>query len=112
MPQRRFLPAVTRGALLWSVVYTTVGFAVLDAWLGILSWWWAVAAIAVMASVALLSRRLKRSAASTLVRPATWTLPLATRDEGHIVGTGVHAQDATYHGAPARGRVGWSRPPG
>ena len=34
MPQRRFLPAVTLGALLWSLVYTTVGFTVVDAWLG------------------------------------------------------------------------------
>ena len=41
MPQRRFLPAVVLGAALWSLVYTTVGFTVLDAWFGDLSWWWA-----------------------------------------------------------------------
>ena len=45
MPQRRFLPAVALGAALWSVLYTTVGFTVVDAWLGRLSWWWAVVAV-------------------------------------------------------------------
>ena len=69
MPQRRFLPAVTVGALLWSVVYTTVGFAVLDAWLGTLSWWWAVVAVAVVASIVLFSRRLERSAAEDAPEP-------------------------------------------
>lgn len=59
MPQRRFLPAVTLGAALWSLVYTTVGFTVLDAWLGDLSWWWAVLALGVVVAIVLVSRRLE-----------------------------------------------------
>ena len=31
MPQRNFQPAVIIGALLWSTLYTTVGFAVIEA---------------------------------------------------------------------------------
>ena len=61
MPQRRFLPAVTLGALLWSVVYTTVGFTVVDAWLGDVAWWWAVVALAVVAGLVFVSRRLERT---------------------------------------------------
>ena len=63
MPQRRFLPAVTLGAALWSLVYTTVGFTVLDAWFGDLSWWWALVAVGVVVAIVLVSRRLERPAA-------------------------------------------------
>jgi membrane protein DedA with SNARE-associated domain len=62
MPQRRFLPAVALGAALWSVLYTTVGFTVVDAWLGRLSWWWAVVAVAAVGASVLVSRRLERPA--------------------------------------------------
>jgi membrane protein DedA with SNARE-associated domain len=62
MPQRRFLPAVTVGAALWSLLYTTVGFTVVDAWLGNVSWWWAVAAVAVVVAIFVLSGRLEESA--------------------------------------------------
>ncbi|HSF98308.1 MAG TPA: VTT domain-containing protein [Ornithinibacter sp.] len=65
MPQRRFLPAVTVGALLWALVYTTVGFTVLDAWFGDLSWWWALVAVGVVAGIVLVSRRLERSPADS-----------------------------------------------
>lgn len=52
MPQRRFQPAVVVGALLWATLYTTVGFAVVDAFLGRLPWWvLLVAALAVWAVV-------------------------------------------------------------
>ena len=61
MPQRRFLPAVTLGALLWAVLYTTVGFTVVDAWLGGVAWWWAVVALAVVATIVVVSRRLDRA---------------------------------------------------
>ncbi len=60
MPQRRFLPAVTVGAALWSLLYTTVGFTVVDAWLGNVSWWWAVVAVAVVVAIFVLSGRLER----------------------------------------------------
>ena len=60
MPLRRFLPAVALGALVWAVLYATVGLAVVDAWLGNLSWWWALAAVGVLVAVVLVSRRLER----------------------------------------------------
>ena len=65
MPQRRFLPAVTVGALLWATVYTTVGFTVLDAWFGDLAWWWALAAVAVVVAIVVVSRRLERAPADS-----------------------------------------------
>ena len=60
MPLRRFLPAVALGALLWAVLYATVGLAVVDAWLGNLSWWWAAVAVGVLVTIVLVSRRLER----------------------------------------------------
>ena len=65
MPARQFLPAVTLGALVWSVVYTTVGFAVVDAWLGHVAWWWALVAVGVVAVIVLVSRRLQRPGHTT-----------------------------------------------
>ena len=59
MPLRHFVPAVVLGGLLWAVLYATVGLAVVDAWLGNLSWWWAVLAVAVLAGVVVVSRRLE-----------------------------------------------------
>lgn len=58
MPQRRWLPAVTIGALLWATLYTTVGLAFVAALLGEVEWWWAVVAAAVVALVIVVSRRL------------------------------------------------------
>lgn len=69
MPQRRFLPAVTLGAALWSVLYTTVGLAVVDAWLGRLSWWVAVGAVGVVVAIVLVSRHLQRSGHAARARP-------------------------------------------
>lgn len=58
MPWTRFLPAVVVGALLWATIYTTIGFAVIDAFLGRLSWWWALAALGAVLVVFLVNRRL------------------------------------------------------
>lgn len=58
MPQSRWLPAVTAGALLWAVLYTTVGLAFVGALLGRIEWWWAALAVAVIAAVVVVSRRL------------------------------------------------------
>lgn len=53
MPLSRFVPAVVVGALLWATIYTTIGFAVVDAALGRWSWWWiTAAALAVLVVVA------------------------------------------------------------
>lgn len=57
MPLSRYLPATVVGSLLWALVYTTIGFAVVEAWLGRVSWWWVAAAAALVGVVALLSRR-------------------------------------------------------
>ena len=58
MPQRRWLPAVVVGSLLWATLYTTVGLAFVGALLGEVEWWWAFVAAAVVALVVVVSRRL------------------------------------------------------
>ncbi len=62
MPQRYFQPAVIVGAVLWATVYTTVGFAVIDAVLGRLPWWVAVLAAGVVVALVWYSRWLDRRA--------------------------------------------------
>ncbi|GAA1889286.1 VTT domain-containing protein [Lapillicoccus jejuensis] len=51
MPWRRYLPGVVVGALLWALVYTTVGFAVVELWVGG-GWPYVVAAAVLLALVA------------------------------------------------------------
>lgn len=58
MPQRRWLPAVTAGALLWATLYTSIGLAFVGAVLGRAQWWWAVVAVATVTVVVVVSRRL------------------------------------------------------
>ena len=58
MPQRRWIPAVVVGALLWATLYTTVGLAFVAALLGRAQWWWAVVGAVLVATVILVSRRL------------------------------------------------------
>lgn len=60
MPQRRWLPAVAVGAILWSLLYTTVGLALVAAILGQAQWWWALVGAGVVALIVLVSRRLSR----------------------------------------------------
>ncbi|WP_106849836.1 DedA family protein [Blastococcus sp. Marseille-P5729] len=61
MPLRRFIPATAVGATLWSVLYSTVGLAVVHAWLLAVagSWWAAIGLVALvfLGGVALLLRR-------------------------------------------------------
>lgn len=60
MPQRRWMPAVIVGSVLWSILYTTVGMAFVAALLGKVQWWWAVLAVAVLTLVIVVSKRLSR----------------------------------------------------
>lgn len=60
MPLRRFLPAVVLGALVWAVIYTTVGLTVVDAALGRVPWWWLLVALGLVLVVGLAARRLRR----------------------------------------------------
>lgn len=48
MPQRRYLPAVVVGSLVWAFLYATVGFAVINAWLGADGRWWIAGAVTVV----------------------------------------------------------------
>lgn len=58
MPLRWYLPAVTVGALLWSAVYTTIGMAVFQAWVGgVPGHWWVVLALVVLLAVTTLAGR-------------------------------------------------------
>lgn len=64
MPLRRYLPAVALGALLWSLIYTTVGMAMFYAWLA-LDWPWVVAGLLVVGAVvlAVVRMRIRKQAA-------------------------------------------------
>jgi membrane protein DedA with SNARE-associated domain len=65
MPPRRYLPAVVVGALVWATIYTTLGFAVLEAWFGRVQWPWAVGAllaVVLVVTCTLLVRRRRRGA--------------------------------------------------
>ena len=60
MPWWRYLPGVVVGALFWATIYTTIGFAVLEAWFGEHPWPWvigAVTAVVVVAAVTWVVRR-------------------------------------------------------
>ncbi|MGL4742941.1 MAG: DedA family protein [Dermatophilaceae bacterium] len=61
MPWRIFLPAVAVGAAIWSALYASVGLAVVDAWSGGRSWWWALAAVLVLVGLVVASRRIERA---------------------------------------------------
>ncbi|WP_084596817.1 VTT domain-containing protein [Nocardioides aequoreus] len=50
MPLRRYLPGLLAGALLWALVYATVGMAVVHSWLGG-GWGWPLAALLAVALV-------------------------------------------------------------
>ncbi len=55
MPLRRYLPANIVGSLAWAAIYTTVGFAVIEAWAGG-SWGLLLLAVALVVVVAVVSR--------------------------------------------------------
>ena len=60
MPWWRYVPGVVVGALFWATIYTTIGFAVLEAWFGEHPWPWvigAVVAVLVVAAVTVVVRR-------------------------------------------------------
>jgi membrane protein DedA with SNARE-associated domain len=67
MPQRRYLPAVIVGSLIWAFLYATVGFAVIDAWLGADGRWWIAGAVAVLVVAAASWRLLVSRRRRTLV---------------------------------------------
>lgn len=59
MPLSRFAPALVVGALLWATIYTTIGFAVVEAALGRGSWW-LLGAVLLVVVVVLGGRTLQR----------------------------------------------------
>lgn len=62
MPQSHFQPALAAGAALWAGIYTTVGFAVADALVGMVPWWWAaLALLGVVVAVWAVQRWLSRA---------------------------------------------------
>lgn len=65
MPLRRYLPAVTVGALAWALIYTTVGMAIFYAWLS-LEWPYLVGGALMIAAIIFLFLRFhKRKAEAT-----------------------------------------------
>lgn len=63
MPLRRYIPAVTVGALAWSLIYTTIGMAVFYAWIA-LDWPWLVGGALVIGAVIWLVAKLRRTKAA------------------------------------------------
>lgn len=64
MPLTRFLPAAAVGSVVWALVYTTIGFAVVEAWLTGTAGPWLLLALALVtglwAVTALVARRAGR----------------------------------------------------
>ncbi len=67
MPLSRFVPAAAVGSLLWAGIYTTIGFAVVDAWLTGKAGPWLLLAVTIVAGLwgvtLLVSRRARDGAA-------------------------------------------------
>ncbi len=61
MPLRRYSPAAFVGSLVWAAIYTTVGFALVDAALGRVPWWWVAVAAGLVLGVLLVTRRVRRA---------------------------------------------------
>lgn len=66
MPLSRFLPAAVAGSAVWAVVYTTIGFAVVEAWVTGAASPWLLLGLGLVATLwgatALVARRAGRSA--------------------------------------------------
>lgn len=60
MPLRRFIPGLLVGALFWATIYTTIGFAVIEAAFGRIPWWWALVAAALVAVIVVVSKVISR----------------------------------------------------
>jgi membrane protein DedA with SNARE-associated domain len=75
MPLRRFVPATVVGSLLWAALYTTAGFAVLRAWTGEVSPWWALLVVAVVVAIVAGASRLTRRDAPQASESAGPTTP-------------------------------------
>lgn len=59
MPLLRYVAAAALGSLLWAGLYTSAGFAALDAVRGALPWWWLLVVLGLIGMVALISRALR-----------------------------------------------------
>jgi len=64
MPLWRYEIAAVIGALAWAGIYTTIGFAVVEAWVGQAPWWVWLVLVAVIAVVALGTRVVRRRIAA------------------------------------------------
>jgi membrane protein DedA with SNARE-associated domain len=63
MPMARFLPAAAIGSLLWAAVYTTIGFAVVEAWLTGQAGPWVLLSLALAGALAVVTAVVRRRAA-------------------------------------------------
>ncbi len=60
MPLRRYLPAVTVGALAWALIYTTIGMAIFYAWLS-LEWPYLLTGGLLISAIVILVFRFRQS---------------------------------------------------
>ena len=114
MPQRRFLPAVVLGSLIWAVVYATVGLAAAAAWIALLLESPAAAAvlagIAVLAAAYVIWRRRRKPAAPAAVRmrvpEACLTTAALRQRSGPATETGRFGRSRLCGRAPRVGHEG------
>jgi membrane protein DedA with SNARE-associated domain len=66
MPWWRYVPGLVVGALFWATIYTTIGFAVLEAWFGEHPWPWVIGAVVAVLVVVAATWLVRRRRASRL----------------------------------------------
>ncbi len=73
MPLTRFVPAAAVGSAVWAVVYTTIGFAVVEAWMTGAAGPWLLLVVGLIGALwgvtALVARRAGRSRSEALGQP-------------------------------------------
>ena len=62
----RYVPGVVVGALFWATIYTTIGFAVLEAWFGDHPWPWVIGAATAVVVIAVVTWVVRRRRAAGL----------------------------------------------
>ena len=95
MPLTRFVPAAVVGSAVWAVVYTTIGFAVVEAWLTGAAGPWLLLVLGLVAAVwvvtALVARRAGRSRQDVTSQDPT-TQDVTSRE---VTSQDVTSQDPT-----------------
>ncbi|WP_116113221.1 DedA family protein [Austwickia chelonae] len=86
MPMRRYFPAAFIGSLIWAAIYTTIGFAVLEAWIQDEAGPWLIVMLIPIALIVVATwafrRESRRGATGGSTDPSDSPLPPAALPEG------------------------------